>query len=52
MASLLASQLYGNATELVGTFIASTKPLTYDLYAGVDVARCVQPVLPFTRATN
>jgi len=35
----LATQLYGNATELVSQFIASTKPLSYDLYANTDVTK-------------
>ena len=35
----IATQLYGNATELVNQFIASTKPLPYDLYASTDVSQ-------------
>lgn len=35
----IAHQLYGNATELVSQFIASTKPLSYDLYANTNVAQ-------------
>lgn len=35
----LATQLYGNATELVHQFIASTKPLSYDLYANTDTTQ-------------
>lgn len=35
----IATQLYGNATELVNQFIASTKPLSYDLYANTDTSQ-------------
>jgi methylsterol monooxygenase len=38
MASILANNLYSNATTLVESFIAATKPISYDLYAGTNVA--------------
>lgn len=38
-ATTLFDNLRANATQLVDSFIAASKPLGYDLYAGVDVAQ-------------